>query len=637
MSAVAGVWRLDGGPGAADLCVRMLRAQAMFGPDAQGHWDGGAIALGRRLARLLPQDAYDAQPMTAGSATSPHGVLVADVRLDNRETLEAALQIDPRQARTLCDAALLLAAWERWADDCFDQLVGDYAFAHWDVQARRLTLARDPLGHRPLHYQRRADRVVFASTALGLHALPDARVEVDQDCLARFLDLSPERGPGSFYRDICRVEPGEAVAITGGGLATWRHWRAQRRTLRLRRSEDYVEALRAQLDQAVRARLRGAGPEVGAHLSSGWDSAAVAATAARLLAPEDRRLTAFTAVPRPGYDGVAPTGRHGDEGDLAAATVALHGNMSHVRVEGAARSPLDDLDGDALLAGRPVFNPCNQVWFNDINRAARTRGLRVMLTGDYGNLTLTETGVGQLADLVRRGDWPAWLGHARRLSRSGAMRWRAILATSFEHDIPRPVWRLLVRLNGGWDSSPAFHTALNASRRPPAAAANRAEDSFQQRLDAFGWRDPAPYVKGALARWGIDVRDPLSDRRLVEFCLAVPVEQHLAGGLPRALARRALADRVPQALLAATSKGYQAVDWHEGLTADRAALLAELDSLQACPPVADMIDIPRLRRLADDWPDGAWHSDAVIDQYRSALMRGVAAGRFLRRSLGANS
>src|SRR5579859_2608535 len=149
MSGLAGFWRFDGRPDAAEKCARMLSAQEVYGPDAGAQWSNGDIALGRRLMRILPEDAYDRQPLIGAGGRF---VLIADVRLDNRGELAESLGI--RQATTLSDAAILLAAYEKWEEECLGRLVGDYAFAVWDAQKRRLLLARDPLGWRPLHYHR---------------------------------------------------------------------------------------------------------------------------------------------------------------------------------------------------------------------------------------------------------------------------------------------------------------------------------------------------------------------------------------------------------------------------------------------------------------------------------------------------
>jgi asparagine synthase (glutamine-hydrolysing) len=95
MTALAGLWRLDGNPDAAAACDRMLAAQRIYGPDDGARWSDGPVALGRRLARLLPEDAYDRQPLHSADG---HAVLVADVRLDNRDELCAALNLPAEQA-----------------------------------------------------------------------------------------------------------------------------------------------------------------------------------------------------------------------------------------------------------------------------------------------------------------------------------------------------------------------------------------------------------------------------------------------------------------------------------------------------------------------------------------------------------
>ena len=85
-----------------------------------------------------------------------------------------------------------------------------------------------------------------------------------------------------------------------------------------------------------------------------------------------------------------------------------------------------------------------------------------------------------------------------------------------------------------------------------------------------------------------------------------------------------------------TRKGYQAADWHEKLTAVRGRLAAEIESLEDCPPAARALDVARMRRLVENWPDGGWERDEIMRPYRLALLRGVSAGHFLRRATGAN-
>jgi asparagine synthase (glutamine-hydrolysing) len=139
-----------------------------------------------------------------------------------------------------------------------------------------------------------------------------------------------------------------------------------------------------------------------------------------------------------------------------------------------------------------------------------------------------------------------------------------------------------------------------------------------------------------LAGWAVDWRDPMADKRLIEYCLSVPTDEYFVDGLPRALARRAFSDRVPQAVLSERRPGHQAADWHEGLTAARSEVIAELDRLAACAAAAGALDVEKMKRLADNWPTSGWDSFRVIENYRLALLRGISAGHFLRKTSGAN-
>jgi asparagine synthase (glutamine-hydrolysing) len=125
--------------------------------------------------------------------------------------------------------------------------------------------------------------------------------------------------------------------------------------------------------------------------------------------------------------------------------------------------------------------------------------------------------------------------------------------------------------------------------------------------------------------------------RLLEFCFSLPLDQFLRDGMPRALARRAFADRLPKQVLEETRTGLTVVDWHEDLTAARDSIVDELDRLEACSTTATALDLPRLRQLTQNWPSGGWEQAKVLVHYRYALLRAIAVGHFLRRATGSNA
>jgi asparagine synthase (glutamine-hydrolysing) len=161
-------------------------------------------------------------------------------------------------------------------------------------------------------------------------------------------------------------------------------------------------------------------------------------------------------------------------------------------------------------------------------------------------------------------------------------------------------------------------------------------DGFAMRVWAVRRVDLGNYNKGTLGGWGIDQRDPTADKALIEYCLSVPTEQFLLNGKPRSLARRALADRLPQEVLTERRKGLQAVDWHEGFTAARATAAEEIERLSGCAAAAAALDLPRLRGYLENWPSGGWEKDSIMQTYRLALLRGISVGHFLRKAAGGN-
>lgn len=637
MSAIAGFWDYDGRYDALARCRAMLEAQRRYGPDDSAVAAFGPAAMGRALFRLLPEDRADRQPLAGAGGTI---ALAADLRLDNRAELAAALGIAPADSARLADSGLLLAALERWpAAEAAPHLLGDFAAALFDRERRRLVLLRDPLGQRPLFWARGPGFVAFASMPAGLHALPEMARQPDAEETARFLARLDRHGAHSYFAGVRRVEPGHVLTLGPDGESSQRYWNPPRRTLHLPRIEDYVEAYRAELDRAVRARLRRAEGPLAVHLSGGWDSAAVASTAAR-LEPQGADILAYTSVPHT----PAPSGgrRFADEGPLAAATAALHPSLRHILLPQTGASPLAGLDAAAALFQRPRFNLCNHVWLADIRTAARRAGARVLLSGEIGNWTISAGRIELLADFLRDGRLGAWWRNVRGLRAGSGARRRGILAASVGPFVPDPLWRLAEPFSS--DASGGVRPALLEGWRERmeeerrVSLAPRRLDRVERALAAFRAMDFGEHRKGILGGWGIDKRDPTADVRLIEFCLSLPLDALMKDGRRRPLARAALADRVPAEVLDHPGKGYQNAAWHEGLTADLPRLEALIGEIERDPLAGSVVDTALLRALIASWPREGWETPDVIARYRNVLLQAVSAGHFLlfaQRSLPA--
>jgi asparagine synthase (glutamine-hydrolysing) len=642
MSAIAAIFHHDGKPAAGNDVARMLKALAIYGPARQGLWQDRDIALGHCLMAVVPEDAADRQPLSCRDG-SVH--LVADARIDNRDELARLLNLDRAGSASPPDSHFILAAYERWDADCCDHLCGRFAFAIWDARRRRLFCGRDHLGDRPLFFHRARGFTAIATMPKGLLALPDVPRELDEETMRAALALLSYDRTKTFFGGIFRVPPGHTLTVTADAVSLHRYWSAdQVAPLRFRRDEDYIEAAKALLDDAVACRLRRIG-KVATQLSGGLDSAAVAVTAARHLAATNERLLAFTAVPRPGYAGSSP-GRFVDEWPHAQAVAVAHPNIDHVAIAKTRRSCLDGVDAAIFALDRYVLNLCNWGWIGAIADAARARDVRVMLGGDFGNLALSYDGLSLLANSIAAGRWGAAIGEGTALVRRGAMSPRAIIASAFAPFLPLWTFRLWDRCRGRVDPQ-AQVSALKADflrhAQRAAEGAGWPSDVRRFRLDragrvrALSRFDTGEYRLGLLATHGIDQRDPLMDKRIVEFCFAIPEEQFLRRGETRSLMRRLMEGALPDVVRLETRRGLQAANWHETLEAGRDDVAAEIDRLGHSPVASRLLDLPRLKRLIDEWPSGDWNRPGIVTNYRYALLRAVSAGRFIRSIEGGNA
>jgi asparagine synthase (glutamine-hydrolysing) len=562
--------------------------------------------------------------------------------LDNRAELTESLELEPSASRTMADSAFVLAAYERWGADCPNKLLGDFSFAIWDEAKHHLFCARDHLGRHPLVYYSSDRLFALASMPKGLFALPDVQRKLDEDELVRRIRVVPlhEIAPRArhIFVGLRTCPAGHSLTVTARGVTISRYW-APDPERRLRLSDaDTIEAFRAHFDEAVRCRLRGLG-EVGSHLSGGLDSAAVTVTAGRLLAGEGRVLTAFTAAPRSGY---APDGAAGwplDESHSAGLVAARHPNITHVVLRPDGTTPLQAIRRSLVLADRPPVNPCNAVWDQQICSEAKRRGVRALLSGQFGNATISYDGYSRFAALARQGRWITLGRELAALHRSA----RGQLISAFRPLVPRAVWE---GLRGLMRPARPRHTALHPDLLARFEQQEKMEEKAHLKLAGYAFDaragmlfrpDVGSFHAATLAGWGIDCRDPTADRRVVEFCLSLPEDQYLRHGVSRRLVRRAFADQLPPEVLGQVGKGVQAPDYHEQIEASREELLAEIDSMANSPMARRCLDLPRLRRMLENWPESGWRHPDRTREYRLALLRGMAAGRLILDVEGGNA
>lgn len=634
MSVIAGLLRFDGAPVHADELALAANRLSAPGVGEPAYWAAGGAAMLARQHIVTHEDMAERQPWVGGGGKR---VLVYDGRLDNREEIAAALGIR-LAGEVVPDGLLLLEALLRWGEAALPRLIGDFALALWDAQDRKLLLARDQLGRRTLYYHHGDGFIAFASTYPALLALPGVPREIDELGIADFLVLNTSHPVETFYRGVRRAPPATGLTFFAGGMRRHRYWSPRpQRLLRLASDEEYIEAAREQLERAVACRLR-ARDGVAANLSGGLDSSAVAATAARLLAPG--RLRTVTSAPPEGMALPPSTNAawYPDERPYVRAIAAMYPNMDAVLASSDAPHWIET-EPDALFAagGMPVRNVSNIGWLMPGFDSLREAGVNVLLTGEGGNFGWSYDGLRGLADLFRQG---RWLQLARELNFAGRARpYGRDSLTLLRKEILRPLepvalgrWRKRRKNTGGelWSRFSAIHPqfardiGLAARCREAGHSMNMSgpADGLESRLymfDKVGHRDS---ISALRALTGIEKRAPLLDPRLLEFCLSIPERQFLRDGSFRRLPRLAMEGRLPAAVLQNNLVGSQNPELLLRLGAQRAALPDEIAALKQSPLAARIVDLERLENIVRDWPNN--------NETMFALPRALHVARFLR-------
>jgi len=631
MSAIAGYLDFGGQVRPDEACQSMLIALRAFGPDGLVRRRRGAMCIGVAQRHVLPEDDLEPQPLFSGK---DRYLLAVDGRIDNRSELASKLGLSNSHLAALSDARLLLTAWERWGLQSFDHILGDLALAVWDADRGALTLARSPLSLRTLCYHRAAHHVAFASIPAGIFALAHVSKVLNLEEIAAISAGGVYvSGPSTVFEGISLVRPGEAVEFANGGKHILRLWNLDGLNRAKGSIGDLGEALRSEFDRAVSAQLRRREKSVACQLSAGRDSGAVASAAALALQRSGKRLIAYTAAPRAGFLDGPQVEWLSDESGLAASTANLYRNIDHrvCRPDGVEIvAQFDELHRHHF---GPLLNPSNLPWWSQINRAGSQEGASIMLVGTAGNLSISAGGQGALLDLWRERGPTAWLHEAALVGGFSPAKWRGLGAQTIGPWLPRQAYGALMRLAGRsttdfyqlptlWPPLRQMGEAIRRKRfddpRPPRGYRTLVKDTLAR-------IDNAEKISSAL--WGLDVRDPTSDRRVVELCLSFPAEAYFSAKSARPVFDAAFGNRLPPEVLRNNRRGYQTADWFELFRPEK--VREAFRRYGHNPLVRDLIDQNAIDALLDSWPTSRGYDIATIDTYRNKLLGTLAIASFI--------
>ncbi len=510
----------------------------------------------------------------------PHLTIRADVRLDNREDLRKKLA-DELILPAEDDSDLLLAAYAKWGEQCGHFLLGEFSFAIWDDLLGRLFCCRDHVGFRAFFYWRGDGRFVFANHIELVLAQPGVPRHLNRRKFAALAVPTAQhmRSEETFHAGIFSLPAGSWMTVQRDGVRQQKYWDIDLEALPAvpKRREEAFEALRDVLFQAVECRMDPDAP-VAAMLSGGLDSSAIVSIAARCLEKQNRQLTAVAAVlPEESRRHFCDEREYIDE-------FRSWPNVSIKYVTAPGRGPFDSLHDQTHFTANPLQS--SRVFLIDeCEKAAVDDGCGSLLWGTGGEFGVTCWSKRYYTDLAVR---LRWLKLARelknqRMSRKGS-------------PLRRLAGEFLDILNPERGRAQVFLIARSLQNEYHPRPVRGTRSPFQRQFQA-------DQIRFWLRRHAIEdfttipASQPLLDRRVLEFCLALPTDMNVHDGYPRYFVRGALDGVLPPRIQWRTDKMAFSADYILRYNAQLGMAREYVAAIGPGDPVRSVIDVEHLGKL----------------------------------------
>ena len=560
MCGICGKFSLDGERRVGEAEIgRMMRTLEHRGPDESGLFVDGSAGLGHRRLNIIDLDS-GRQPIFNEDGTM---AIVFNGEIYNYRELTASLKQRGHVFKTKSDTEAILHLYEDLGEKCLDELRGMFAFAILDRSKRRLFVARDRVGIKPLYYTATKNCLLFASEIKAL--LQDAEVlpEANPSGIFDFLMHTYTPGPDTVFRNVWKLPPGHYLIAENGGYDIREYWNllpwfGNSNGIRLREAEDRLVGL---MRETIRIHEISDVP-IGFLLSGGVDSTATLSFSREEM---DNRLKAFT---------IGFGGQEFEDERVYARIAAKKYGIDHYEMTISAKDFFDFLPKYVWHMEEPVFEP-PAIGLYYVSKMAREH-VKVLLSGEggdecfagyqtYRNLVFLEKlkkGLDGNRELFAR-----LLGKANRVAGSEALeRYLPLLNIPLEKyyfsraSHPGAASNLIYdkAYSAGFRSSLGGTSPSGPFRRYLAAAAGLSDLKKMLYVDTVTWLPDRLLLKADKMTMAnsLELRVPLLDHKLLEFAAGLPDSYKLHGFETKYLFKKALRGRIPEEILKRRKAGF---------------------------------------------------------------------------------
>lgn len=537
MSAIAGILHREGHSVSFRQIKKMNDILSHRGPDGSNIWIEGSIALAHQMLHTTPESLGETLPFEDLDSGL---VITADARVDNRAELAPHLGLE--DVKNIPDSLFILKSYIKWGEKCPEKLLGDFAFAIWDKENEQLFCARDHMGVKPFYYYLSDSSFFFSTELKAILTIPEVSSAINDEKIAFHLMKIYDKNY-TFYKDIFSLTAAHSITINKDKFKLIEFWKINPDShIILDSEEEYLNAFREIFIDSVNCRLRSAFP-VGFQLSGGLDSSSIVSTAKLIYDSlnSQKEIQTFSFI----FDDL----KNCDESNFIKHVVDL-GNINPVYVKADQIDPLENLETILWHNDQPFFSPTVSLMFKLYKKMCE-RSIRVSMSGLDGDSVISY-GQNYLKELATTLQWRKLSNEIKEFSKHQDISSFQIFKSQIVSKlIPHYIKNLFSPNNDAHILNKNFSIKINAQhylktlKLIPRIKANSSKKYHHYILEPFTHQHALEMEDKLNAIFSIEPRYPFYDKRLIEFCYAIPTEMKFKSGWNRYILRKSMENILP--------------------------------------------------------------------------------------------
>lgn len=488
--------------------------------------------------------------------------LTADAVLSNHNELAHELGL----VATVPDGKLIMAAYQCWGKKCIDHLIGSFAFAIYDTKANEVHLVSDHVGSRCLFYYYSNHRLYFSTIARPIQQLIHLTPSLNESwivyCASVNTPILNHDDEDSPFNQILHVPCANWLTICADSVTREQYWNPvqTRKTLHLKNDESYQREFVSMMNTTIGSSINSSS-EVGILLSSGLDSSSIACTAAPILAKNKKKLFSYTSIPVSDYKKDCSNFFITDESEGIKTICNRYSNITPRFSDYNGRNALNASDELLDILDLPTKSSNNTVWENELLKLAQSDHCKIVLNGQTGNTTVSYGNVlVYLNILLMRGRVISFTKEVNAISKNYHIsrkeilrKYKSLFKQTVRYHLP---FKLADDLSNNICIKQSYLTSSTLLKKIKKIYSNQKLTYIESKKDIYKTMyTPLVYSQiGEIQtkfglKYGLLLKDPFTDKRMIEFCLSLPLRCYVGRGTERRLIRVYMKGIVPDEIL----------------------------------------------------------------------------------------